>query len=248
MSTIQSYSSHSPAYQSAFHTFLRHTDQKAQVRSWLRRFVERLPARGTLLDVGAGNGTLTAVLAPRFDQTVAVEPNPDLSAALAVACPQAEIFHQPIQSLDAQFRADLVLCSFVLVYLSKAERRNVLEKLLAHASGGTLVVIEQATDTDFVQMYRHFGYHGPDLDDEVEQLAAGYSSALELEFHDIPSTVRAPDFDTLYTIAEFMLNAVLEDERPPRRELEDYLRRTFLRPSGVAELSCTQRILVARGA
>jgi SAM-dependent methyltransferase len=46
---------------------------------------------GRLLDVGAGTGKLTRLLADRAEQVVAVEPDPQMRAVLASAVPAAEV-------------------------------------------------------------------------------------------------------------------------------------------------------------
>jgi len=244
---IQTYDSESPAYRAAFRTFLRHTDQKLRAREWLQRFAKKLPLRRLLTDVGAGDGTLTTALSPLFARTIAIEPNPSLRVALAEICPRAEILPQPIQQVDLPLGADLVVCSFVLVYLPEADRREALEKLASSLSpDGALVVIQHTNDNDAQRMFRHFGYCGSNLRAEAGRFAAQYAADFYLEINPIPSTVKAPTFDTAYTIAEFMLNAVLAADPPAQRGVADYVRQHFVSASGHARFSCDQEALIVR--
>jgi len=61
---------------------------------WPRDAVELpgLPSTATVLDVGAGTGKLTRILAPRFDRVVAVEPADAMRRVLARLCPEAEAY------------------------------------------------------------------------------------------------------------------------------------------------------------
>jgi hypothetical protein len=74
--------SQSENYDECFNFFLAHTDEKRKTIAWLRQFVEKLPSRKQFVDVGAGNGALTQVLAPyfglseRFGGSSAASPRP----------------------------------------------------------------------------------------------------------------------------------------------------------------------------
>src|SRR5207244_650860 len=84
---VRAFVSNTPEYHQAFKTFLDHTDQKDKALAWLSRQIGRLRRRRVLIDVGAGNGKLTAWLLPRFCQTIAIEPNSSLVEELRLACP-----------------------------------------------------------------------------------------------------------------------------------------------------------------
>ena len=50
-----------------------------------------MDARATVLDLGAGTGKLTRVLADRYARVVAVEPLDELRAILAERVPEADV-------------------------------------------------------------------------------------------------------------------------------------------------------------
>lgn len=72
-----------------------------------------LPATATVLDLGAGTGKLTRLLAPAFGRVVAVEPADPMRRLLATICPEAEALAGTAQeipledsSVDAVFAAE----------------------------------------------------------------------------------------------------------------------------------------------
>jgi SAM-dependent methyltransferase len=75
--------------------------------------VPALPATATVLDLGAGTGKLTRLLASRFERVIAVEPDDGMRAVLSSTCPSVEILAGsaellPVEdgSIDAVFAAE----------------------------------------------------------------------------------------------------------------------------------------------
>jgi SAM-dependent methyltransferase len=74
--------------------------------------VARLPRSATVLDLGAGTGKLTRLLASEFDRVIAVEPAEPMRHLLVRLCPEAEAragygrqIPLPDRSVDAVFAA-----------------------------------------------------------------------------------------------------------------------------------------------
>ena len=126
---LKPYTHDQPEYARAFEIFLTHTDQKTKTIEWLTSLVNGLRSRGLFVDAGAGEGTITAVLAKLFDRSIAIEPNRALRVELARRCPQAEIVEVPIGEARIASPADFVLCSHVLYYIPQNDWTDTLERL-----------------------------------------------------------------------------------------------------------------------
>jgi SAM-dependent methyltransferase len=70
-----------------------HEDYERGRPSWPAGVVELagVPAPATVLELGAGTGKLTRLLASRFARVIAVEPDADMRRLLATLCPDAEV-------------------------------------------------------------------------------------------------------------------------------------------------------------
>ena len=238
---VRSFASDSPEYHRAFRTFLAHTDQKANALGWLRGEVDALAARSVLIDAGAGNGALTARLAPRFDRVVAIEPNPSLEAELRAACPAAVVLPTTIAAAAPPDRAEFVISAHTFYYIPRAEWEANFRRLLGWlAPGGVLAIALQNPGSDGMRMVHHFLGARFDLGD-LRRSAAGFEVRLET----IPALVRAPDLETACAIAEFMLNVLPMHDPPSRADLERYVADQFRQADGGYRFSCHQDFLRA---
>lgn len=244
---VSTYDSQSPAYHRAFEVFLTHTDQKVKARDWLKGLVHGLPSRQVFIDAGAGNGKVTAWFLEDFQRTIAIEPNPSLCDELRRTCPTAEVLPQKILDAQLSILADLVLCSHVFYYIDAADWMTHLEKLVSWlAPEGVLVVAVQNHDTDCMRMLEHFcGYrfHLSELASRFEALRGRH---YRVEIATVPAQVVTADLDSAFIVAEFMLNLLPMPDPPPRRILEEYVRKHFASSAGGYRFSCDQDFLTIR--
>ncbi|WP_020562104.1 class I SAM-dependent methyltransferase [Methylosarcina fibrata] len=244
---INVYGSQSSEYYHAFQTFLNHTDQKAKAHQWLNGFVETLPSRQVFIDVGAGNGLVTSWFTDAFDQTIALEPNDSLRAELKNNCPLAEVFSEGIMEAAIADSGDFVLCSHVLYYLDSSDWMPTLEKLASMlSSDGILIVVLQHHDTQCMRMMRHFLERSFDLPALARAFRDKQGDRYEVAIETVPAHVNTTDFNSAYTIAEFMLNLLPMDHPPARRDLEDYVRNYFICADLGFRFSCDQDFLQIR--
>jgi hypothetical protein len=246
-SRIDVFHSRGDDYSRAFQLFLAHTDQKAKARDWLARFVAAQPVRRALLDVGAGDGTVTSWLGPLYERVFAIEPNPALRAELAQRCPGVEVLPEALFEAVPPVAADLVLCSHVFYYVPAIDWLPALERLVSWAAPeGVAVVVLQHAESDCMKMVRHFLGHVFDLGELGRRFQIGRQDTHKVTIDVVPAHVTTPDLDTARAIAEFVLNTLPMPEPPLRRDLEDYVRSNFGVPGGGYRFSCTQSFLQVR--
>lgn len=233
--------------------FLANTDQRTRAWAHLDGIVDQLPARRSLLDVGAGEGSTTARLAARFGRTTAVEPDPRLHPALRRACPDATVIGAPLDQVVAGARADLVLCSHVLYQLPAAEHGPLVRRMLEWtAAGGELVVLLQNPGSDCMSLLRHFSGAHHDLAvlrDELLRTSGDLVAGTSIDT--VPARVHVSDLEQALDVADFLLDLAPPDQpgaRPDRGHVADYLTREFADTAGGFSLSCTLDFLRVRRA
>jgi SAM-dependent methyltransferase len=241
---VNVYDSRTAAYQHAFQVFLDNTDQKAKAREWLDHLVQGLPSRQVFIDAGAGNGKVTAWFADRFRQTIAIEPNPYLCDELRRTCPTAEVLPETILEARPSASGNLVLCSHVFYYLPRSDWMLHLEKLASWlAPNGVLVVMLQNHRTDCMRMQDHFFGQRFNLSELANAFQAAKGEHYRVEVETVPARVATADFDSAYTVAEFMLNLLPISRPPSRRDVEEYVREHFRDSAEGYRFSCDQDFL-----
>jgi SAM-dependent methyltransferase len=237
-------------YEQAFAVFLAHTDQKDKARTWLDAAVAGLPSRRLFIDAGAGTGKVTAWFVPRFEKTIAVEPNPFLRQHLSQNCPQANIVPAPILECTVEPGADFVLASHVFYYIPTHDWPANLDRLASFLGPkGTLVVVLQNAGSDCMALVdrfhgRRFDLNVPCREFQLRHLESRPGDAFDCRIDTVDSHIETRDFANAYTVAEFMLNLLPFVEPPLRIDLEAYVRRHFATPQGGYRFSCSQDFLV----
>lgn len=232
------------AYLEALDMFLSGTDEKATTHAYLRRVVDRLPARRTLLDIGAAQGTTTRYLAPYFERVVCVEPSEPMRRALARACPQAEVVAEPVGEARVDARADLALLSHVLYYIPRTQWAVTTARVMEWvAPGGVLLVLLQNPDNACMRMVRHFtGRHFDvrELVGELAALAPGLVGRTGLDV--VPARYHGRSLEETLTVADFLLS-VPDAPSPTREAVEAYVRRHFDNEDGTYTFRHDQHVL-----
>lgn len=232
------------AYREALDVFLSRTDEKVTTHAYLRRVVDRLPARRTFLDIGAAQGTTTRYLAPYFERVVCVEPSEPMRRALARACPRAEVVAEPVGEARVDARADLALLSHVLYHIPRAQWAATTARVMEWvAPGGVLVVLLQDPDNACMRMVRHFTGRRFDVRELVGELATlppGLVGRTELDA--VPARYHGRDLEETLRVADFLLS--VPGAPPPAREaVEAYVRRHFDNEDGTYTIRHDQHVL-----
>lgn len=140
-----------------------------------------------------------------------------------------------------------MLCSHVLYHIDGAEWMVSLERLASWLSlEGVLVVVLQHRESDCMQMLQHFFDRRFDLIPLAQTFQGEKGDRYEVTIETVPAHVTTLDFDSAYTIAELMLNALPMSNPPARSDLEGYVRRCFACQAGGFRFSCDQDFLQIR--
>ncbi len=244
---VSVYDSQSNEYHQAFQVFLDHTDQKVKAQEWLNKLVETLPSRRVFIDVGAGNGKVTSWFTGSFERTIATEPNESLRGELKKHCPQIEVLAEKILETTMTARGDFILCSHVFYYIDGSEWLATLDRIASWLSTeGILVLALQRHETDCMEMVEHFFGRRFDLSSLARTFQSKMGDRYEVAVDTVPARIVTSDFDSAYTIAEFMLNLLPMVDPPDRSDLEDYVRKHFASSGGKFRFSCDQDFLQIR--
>jgi len=210
---------------------------------FLDQKVSLLPRRNTFLDVGAGNGKLTAHFTNTFLSSIAIEPNRSLVPELRTRCPSAKIIESPLEEAAIGCQADFILCSHVFYYLPKDSWLRSLETMANYLGpDGLLAAALQNPETDCMKMLRHFIGGRFDLTGLGREFSSRHPS-FRTSVMTVPAMIRTSSLEDACTIAEFMLNLVPMPEPPRYVEVESYVRANFGR-AGVFHFSCDQDFLL----
>jgi len=242
-SSITTFASSEPQYHDAFEIFLRCTDQKVKAMQFMDRQVALLRKREVFVDVGAGNGMLTAHFAKDFERSIAIEPNPSLASELRKQCSEVTVFPIALENVTLESKADFILCSHVLYYLPSDSWLRSLEQMAGWLNvEGVLALAVQNPETDCMKMLGHFTGGRFELAGLRETFSArnpGFATSIVT----VPAIIRTQLMEEAYAIAEFMLNLLPMPSPPPANELASYVRKYFYR-NGVFEFSCDQDFLL----
>ncbi|MGC0421251.1 class I SAM-dependent methyltransferase [Embleya sp. AB8] len=224
-------------YRRAFELFLAGSDEKAVTHARLTALVEQLPRRAVFLDVGAGSGATTRHVGGYFERTIAIEPSAYMRRALRLACPEAEVLSDPVETATPGALADFALCSHMLYYLPQSRWLPTVRRLLGWVRpGGELVLALQNPNNECMRMVRHFHDVRFDLSATADALRAGNEDLVEhCEVETLPVRFRADNPADTLAVAEFMVNVpdlAERTARPSRKDLEQYVVTHFADPDG----------------
>lgn len=120
-----------------------------------QRVVPNLPEGPSLLDVGAGPGSIASILAPHFKVITLIEPNREQLAAFTLE--GAEIIPEQFENIALGRRYDLVLCSHMMYHVVPEQWGGFIDRLLAAARpGGYCVIVLGAPRGQNYELHRDF--------------------------------------------------------------------------------------------
>ena len=192
-----------------------------------QRVVPDLPGRPSLLDVGAGPGSIAERLAAHFSAITLIEPNREQLAGFKLE--GAEIIHDQFENVTLSRQYGLVLCSHVMYHVPLEQWGAFVDRLLAAARPeGYCVIVLGAPRGQNYEMHREF------TDFIIESsLLTKTLQEKRIPFDVAPTenSFTAATFDEMYALCRFF---VLEDcytrekldalSEPEARELDAKIR------------------------
>jgi SAM-dependent methyltransferase len=219
-----------PEYADAFAALLRASGERAGVHQFLRGVLSGYPADSRAIDWGAGGGRLTALLLEHFRHVYAVEPNPELRAALARNCPAATVLAGTVMSVAPPTPVEVGLLSHVLYHVPDHKWGAHVVRAADHLSrDGVLLVLLLDPDAGTNRMLEHFGAPRFDLYRGLADVVRRHRE-FDFCFARGPGGIRTTSFDETLQIARFVLCDRDEDAfaRPPTEAaFQEYVRAHF---------------------
>jgi phospholipid N-methyltransferase len=217
------------SYDEMFAFFLAHTNEKEKCIAWLEQFISQLPKKQLCIDAGAGNGALTQVLCPHFNQFIAIEPNPDFQQQLQTNYPTITIKPDFILNADIMNeQADFIVCSHVFYYIPQNQWLVHIEKLASWLiKGGSLILILQYHLSDCMQMHSHFMQHSFNFVDFVPLIKTHLGHQYHIESEVLAADITTFNLAATQRIAEFMLKLLPNAQLPSDTLLTEYIQQNF---------------------
>ncbi len=127
-----------------FTRYTTQTDGKERLAEAITNLAQTKAAK-VLLDLGAGDGRLTRLVAPIFDKVIAVEWNEKYRDALQLL-PKTEVFIESMQDFSFQGDFDMALMSYSLSGVPLDKRTQFFEKLFRQCSPNGCVLYATYAD------------------------------------------------------------------------------------------------------
>ncbi|MFC1522661.1 class I SAM-dependent methyltransferase [Elusimicrobiota bacterium] len=143
-------------YKKWHETYIKCTEEKEKIDAALTKVISRQNNRETFLDVGAGDGDLTARVAKHFTATTVIEPNKQVREVFEGQ--GMEFIEGFFENVDLGKRTfDFILCSHVFWLVKRPKQVSFIKKMHSLLSaGGKLAIIMVAPVGQPHDFYKKF--------------------------------------------------------------------------------------------
>lgn len=111
---------HTPQQYAEIYQILQKHDNSRQIVDYIKQAILPEITPNAYLDIGAGEGKITRNLLQFFDQTTAVEPNPEYTNYLQ-KLPGLKVIDTLFQQVEMRDNFDFILCSHVMYHVAQDE-------------------------------------------------------------------------------------------------------------------------------
>lgn len=192
----------------SFENFVRWSNEKSKIAEEILKNIGE--PKDSLLDIGAGDGALTMLLASHFSRIVAIEPGFHMFTILSKTCNgnTYELINTAFEKYDSKDQFDIILCSHSFRFLSNhlvaVRRINDLLK-----DDGLFLLIDVSPESDFWKFYHA---HEKDLLGTISSVpdVLDYNILLKEIFNvkeiHFTATLSIPSTDEAVKMLDFLFN------------------------------------------
>lgn len=151
----------------SFEKFLSWTNEKQRIAEEILKIVG--DKKDLLLDIGAGDGSITKFVSDKFDHVTAIEPVPSLFEIMKKKCHANKytLINSPFESTALEQKFDIILVSYALQFIPNYPQEIFRMKNLLKDSGLLLVVELDQENCELWRFHRKYrkdvlGVNSPD--------------------------------------------------------------------------------------
>lgn len=190
----------------SFEKFIRWSDEKSKIAAAILSVVNQ--KRESLLDIGAGDGSLTRLIEAQFDHIAAVEPGVRVFDQLSATCSTNKytLVHAPFEETRLEGPFDIIIASYSFRYISNSFVQLCRIRDLLKDSGA-FILIDVAPKSDFWEFYlKHekdvIGINKANPDEyDYSGILKKIFNVQEVHFN---STLSMPSVDDALSILDFL--------------------------------------------
>jgi SAM-dependent methyltransferase len=194
------------AYQRQLDLFSRCSLEKSIELVLAGEVISQLQSTANFLDIGAGTGNLTSIIATFFNDTTVVEPNKKQAEQFKRRYAQFHVYQERWETADLGSKLfDFILCSHVLYYIPEKLWMEAIRKMYAHLKEkGRIAIVLQSPAGDVARFYREFsGYDVPVI--ELWRDLTGIYGHQALEVRYFVNEIFAETLEDMISIGLFLL-------------------------------------------
>jgi SAM-dependent methyltransferase len=146
------------AYQRQLQLFSRCSQEKSIELVLAGEVISQLQSTADFLDIGAGTGSLTAIISTFFNDSTVIEPNKKQAEHFRRRYPRFHVYEEKWETVDLGSKLfDLIFCSHVLYYIAVQQWLDVIGKMYAHLKDkGRIAIVLQSPAGDVARFFREF--------------------------------------------------------------------------------------------
>ncbi len=191
----------------SFEKFLKWTNEKQKIAEEVSKIVG--DKKNLLLDIGAGDGSITKLLANKFDYITAIEPVPSLFEALKKKCNSNKytLINLPFETAALEKKFDTILVSYALQFIPNYPQEIFRIRDLLKDTGLLLIVELDQENCELWKLHRKY---------RQEVLGTNSPAPVTLDFTDLlkkafnvqkiffTATISIPSVDDAISIFDFI--------------------------------------------